>query len=86
MSAKDKTENLKNMRLPARAHVKPMFFSPTLHSRDPKLHLLAASMSNWTLICRWQWLDRAISGSTRQTANCYKCIYEDYSLLGYQAL
>jgi len=61
MSTKDKTENLKNMRLPARAHVKPLFPSPTLHSRDPKLHLIAASMSqmNWMLVHRWQWLDRA---------------------------
>jgi hypothetical protein len=35
MSAKDKAENLKNMRLLARTHVKPLFPSPTLHSRDP---------------------------------------------------
>jgi hypothetical protein len=71
MSAKDKTENLKNMRLPARAHVKPLFTSPTLHSRDPKLHLTAASMSqtSWTLVHRWQWLDMATDHIWRHQTN-----------------
>jgi len=71
MSAKDKTGNLKNMRHPARAHVKPLFPSPTLHSRDPKLRLIAASISqtNWTFLHRWQWLDRATDHIWRLKTN-----------------
>lgn len=89
MSAKDKAENLKNMRLRARAHVKPMFPSPNLHFHDPKLCLLAASLSQteYSYAGGSGWTgQQTISGGARQTGNCYKCIYEDYSLLGYEAV